>query len=82
MAENAVGKGEIAVTSNFSFSRSVFKRLVLKTSKNPGLFEKWLTNHISETSGFFFIDLIVKQLFDCLNHLVKPNRKCAISKSI
>ena len=81
MAENAVGKGEIALTSNFSFSRSVFKRLVLKTSKNPGLFEKWLTNHISETS-VFFIDLIVKQLFDCLNHLVKPNRKCANSKSI
>ena len=41
--ENTVGKGEI-VTSNFSFSRSVFKRLVLQTRKNQGLFGKGLTS--------------------------------------
>ena len=31
--------------SNFSFSRSVFKRLALQTYKNKGMFEKWLSNH-------------------------------------
>ena len=47
--ENTVGKGEVAryqqfllVTSNFSFSHSVFKRLVLQTCKNQGLFGKGL----------------------------------------
>ena len=41
--ENTVGKGEMLVTSNFSFSYSVFKRLVLQTRKNQGLFGKGLT---------------------------------------
>ena len=39
--DNTVGEREIArllVTSNFSFSHSVFKRLVLQTRKNQGLF--------------------------------------------
>ena len=35
--ENTVGKGEIA---HFSFSNCVFKRLVLQTLKNQGLFGK------------------------------------------
>ena len=39
--ENIVGKGEIA-TSNFCFSHSVFKRLVLQTHKNKALFGKVL----------------------------------------
>ena len=46
---NTMGKGEIAcydqfllVTSNFSFSHSVFKRLVMQTRKNQGLFGKGL----------------------------------------
>ena len=38
--ENNVVKGEIAVTSNFSFSHSVFKGLVLQTRKNQSLFGK------------------------------------------
>ena len=38
--ENTVGKGDLLVTSNFSFSKSVFKRLVLQTSKNQGLLER------------------------------------------
>ena len=38
--ENTVGKGEI--TSNFSFSHSVFKRIVLQSRKNQGLFGKGL----------------------------------------
>ena len=44
-AENTVEKEEIAkflVMSNFSFSHSVFKRLVLQTRKNQGLFGKEL----------------------------------------
>ena len=40
--ENTVGKGEIACKSNFSFSRSVFKRLALQTRENQGLFGKGL----------------------------------------
>ena len=39
--ENTVGKGEIE-TSNISYSCSVFKRLVLQTRKNKGLFGKGL----------------------------------------
>ena len=40
--ENTVGKGELLVTSNFSFSHRVFKRLVLQTGKSQGLFGKGL----------------------------------------
>ena len=35
-------KEKLLITSNFSFSHSVFKRLVLQTLKNKGLFEKGL----------------------------------------
>ena len=35
-------KEKLLVTSDFSFSHSVFKRLVLQTRKNHGLFEKGL----------------------------------------
>ena len=37
-----MGKGEMLVTSNFPFSRSVFKRLVQQTLKNQGFFGKGL----------------------------------------
>ena len=40
--ENTVGKGEITPLSNFFFSHSVFKRFVLQTCKNKGLFGKGL----------------------------------------
>ena len=36
------GKEKLLVTSNFSFSHSVFKRLLLQTRKNQGLFGKRL----------------------------------------
>ena len=36
-------KEKLLVTSNFSFFHSVFKRLVLQTGKNQGLFGKWLS---------------------------------------
>ena len=35
-------KEKLLVTSNFSFSRSVFKGLVMQTRKNQGLFGKGL----------------------------------------
>ena len=39
------------VTSNFSFSYSVFKRLVLQTHKNQGLFGKGL----KDSNNFFLV---------------------------
>ena len=37
-------KEKLLVTNNFSFSLSVFKRLLVKTRKNQGLFGKRLNN--------------------------------------
>ena len=37
-------KEKLLVTSNFSFSHSIFKRLVLQTCKNKGLFGKGLSH--------------------------------------
>ena len=39
-------KDKLLVTSNFSFSHCVFKRLVLQTRKNQGLFGKGLLLYI------------------------------------
>ena len=39
-------KEKLLVTSDFSFSNSVFKRLVLQTHKNQGLFGKGLNNYM------------------------------------
>ena len=36
--ENIVGKGEIACTSNFSFSHNVFKRLLSQTREKVSLY--------------------------------------------
>ena len=36
-------KEKLLITSNFSFSHSVFQKLVLQTSQNQGLFGKGLT---------------------------------------
>ena len=47
-------KGKLLVTSDFSFSHSVFKRLVLQTRKNKGLFGKGLTFF------FFLVDRSVQ----------------------
>ena len=52
------------VTSNFSFSHSVFKRLVLQTRKNQGLFGKELTSirvksNLDLPSTFFFCPLVL-----------------------
>ena len=47
-------KEKLLFMSNFSFSRSVFKRLVLQTHKNQGLFGKGLSNLTGNT--FLFIN--------------------------
>ena len=41
--KNTEGKEKLLVTSNFSFSHNVYKRLVLQSHKNKGLFGKGLT---------------------------------------
>ena len=41
--ENTVGKGEIARYEQILLSHNLFKRLVLLTRKNQGLFQKGLT---------------------------------------
>ena len=43
-------KEKLLVMSNFSFSPSVFKRLVLQTCKNQGLFGKGLTLYHAVTT--------------------------------
>ena len=47
--ENTVGKEDITrKMSNFSFSHSIFKRLILQTRKNQGLFGKGINvNNLS-----------------------------------
>ena len=42
---------EKLLMSNFSFSRSVFKRLVLQTRKNQGLFRKGLQLQMNPTEN-------------------------------
>ena len=47
-------KEKLFIMSNFSFPHSVFKRLVLQTRENQGLFGKWLTMlRTSEKHKFF-----------------------------
>ena len=44
-------KKKLLVASNFSFSRSVFKRLVLQICKNQGLFGKGLKVKVQKNIG-------------------------------
>ena len=48
-------KEKLLVTSNFSFSHSVFKRLVLQTRKNQGLFGKGLNSILFSDESKFTI---------------------------
>ena len=45
--ENIVGKGEIACTSNFSFSHNVFKRILCQTRQKVSLCGNGLNEKIS-----------------------------------
>ena len=71
-------KEKLLVTSNFSFSHSVFRRFVLQTGKNQGLFGKGskvnpLLNdkilHLSRFKGFaddtltFFLLMMTQEAF-------------------
>ena len=51
--ENIVGKGEIASTSDFSFSHNVFKRLLSQKYQKVSLCGNGLTSHCMITSVFF-----------------------------
>ena len=51
-------KEKLLVTSNFSFSHSVFKRLLLQTRKNQGLFGKGLSEPLASLITFFKTSLI------------------------
>ena len=69
-------KEKLLVTSNFSFSHSVFKRLVLQTRKNQGLFGKGLNNlngqvHLmvqSVTGQSRFFESIIMNLLDIMHY--------------
>ena len=50
-------KEKLLVKSNFSFSHSVFKRLVLQTRKNQGMFGKGLNNSESYDNQLFTTQL-------------------------
>ena len=50
--ENTVGKGEIAHYKQFLLFQSVFKRLILQTRKNQGLFGKGLNLLFGQGSSF------------------------------
>ena len=45
-------KEKLLVTSNFSFSHIVFKRLVMQTRKNRSLFGEGLKGHNSSSVAF------------------------------
>ena len=45
-------KEKLLITSNFSFSHSVFKRLILQTRKNQGLFGKGLISIVHKMLSF------------------------------
>ena len=52
--ENIVGKGEIACTSDFSFSQKDFKRLLSKTSQKVSLCVNGLTEVLPLFKKTFF----------------------------
>ena len=68
-------KEKLLVTSNFSFSHSVFKRLVLQTHKNKGLFGKGL--NVGKMAKFVFdrLESIVGKVENagCQHFLVMKN---------
>ena len=58
--ENIVGKGEIACTSNFSFSHNVFKRLLSKVRQKVLLCGNGVATELLEEFSLtqMFIDFI------------------------
>ena len=66
-------KEKLLVTSNFSFSHSVFKRLVLQTPKNQGLFGKGLM-HL-QTISFHVCLGNGQRLFCCPKIFLSVNKE-------
>ena len=67
-------KEKLLVTSNFSFSHSVFKRLVQQTRKNKVLFGKGLWKfhpHMIPFMQFQFVCMIVEIEFHTLVLMIK-----------
>ena len=54
-------KEKLLITSNFSFSHSVFKTLILQTHKNKGLFGKGLTLSQMPNFGLFQTERVCRQ---------------------
>ena len=78
--ENAVGKKEkLLVASNFSFSHSVFKKYVLQTCKNKGLFGKGLKGRETfQENGQNFI--LFPQCLKELSPRVIKTSECLVRK--
>ena len=51
-------KEKLLVTSNFSFSHSVFKGVILQTDKNQGFFGKGLSPHLPKHDLYALIFLV------------------------
>ena len=68
--ENTAGKGEIARYEQFLLFPSVFKRLVLLTHKNQGLFGKGLTKLKASAYDEFDVDEMMISVFDRLENMV------------
>ena len=64
-------KEKLLVTSNFSFSHSVFKRHVLQTCENKGLFAKGLRNPgKNQWKAFTSFPSLVEKYFICFHQIL------------
>ena len=67
--ENGRNLFKRVITSNFSFSHTIFKRLVLQTCKNQGLFGKGLTHY------HIMLHFDALKIYSCGKHCEK-RRNC------
>ena len=65
MGENTVGKGEFARYEQFIISHTVFKRLLMQTHKNLGLFGKGL----SSLQAIYPFPTLFSRLVDYYSHV-------------
>ena len=68
-------KEKLLVTSNFSFSHSVFQRLVLQTRKIQGLFGEGLIYLLFKGKDDLRQDAVMQQVFDMVNNLLQKNNE-------
>ena len=89
MAEKFFKRIENIVTSNFSFSHSAFKRLILQSRENQGFFWEKVNGQFSTCQGTGFSkeslpdDKILdwsklKQITDAMLKCIKMKNKCHI----